>query len=105
MDILILGGAGQVGTELRAFSWPEGVRVHAPSRQSLDITDEATVVLAASPHAMIINPTAYPTSARRPANSRLSFQSMSEVFGLVPRPWQAALDDILDRLVGPVRSH
>ena len=26
MDILILGGAGQVGTELQAFPWPEGVR-------------------------------------------------------------------------------
>ena len=296
MDILILGGAGQVGTELRAFSWPEGVRVHAPSRQSLDITDEAALVAAldARAYAVVINsaaytavdkaesevaaawrlnalasavlaaetakrnvplvhvstdyvfdgasegfyapdaavnpqsvygaskaagdmavrtgnprhaivrtawvvsphrgnfvktmlrlagerdkltvvddqqgcptsaadlagalatialllaedeaaptgtfhyvnegattwcgfaraivagsaarggrsipvegiPTsAYPTPARRPANSRLSFQSMSEVFGLVPRPWQAALDDILDRLVGPVRSH
>ncbi|WP_375275672.1 dTDP-4-dehydrorhamnose reductase [Methylorubrum thiocyanatum] len=296
MDILILGGAGQVGTELQAFPWPEGVRVHAPDRQSLDITDEAAVAAAldARAYAAVINsaaytavdraesevaaawrlnalapailaaetskrtiplvhvstdyvfdgsgegfyapdapvnpksvygaskaagemavrsanprhvivrtawvvsphrgnfvktmlrlanerdrltvvddqygcptsaadlaatlatialrmagderaptgtfhsvndgattwcdfaraivagsarrggrsvavegiPTAaYPTPAKRPANSRLSTQSLSDAYGLAPRPWEAALDDILDRLVGPVRSH
>ncbi|GJE12828.1 MULTISPECIES: dTDP-4-dehydrorhamnose reductase [Methylobacterium] len=45
---------------------------------------------------------AYPTPARRPANSRLSTDSLTAAYGLAPRPWQAALDDILDRLVGPV---
>ena len=45
---------------------------------------------------------AYPTPARRPANSRLSTDSLTEAYGIAPRPWQAALDDILDRLVGPV---
>lgn len=45
---------------------------------------------------------AYPTPARRPANSRLSTDSLNEAYGIAPRPWQAALDDILDRLVGPV---
>lgn len=44
---------------------------------------------------------AYPTPARRPANSRLSAATLSAAYGIVPRPWQAALDDILDRLVGP----
>lgn len=47
---------------------------------------------------------AYPTPARRPANSRLSTDSLTAAYGLAPRPWQAALDDILDRLVGPVRE-
>jgi dTDP-4-dehydrorhamnose reductase len=45
---------------------------------------------------------AYPTPARRPANSRLSTASLSAAYGIVPRPWEAALDDILDRLVGPI---
>ena len=45
---------------------------------------------------------AYPTPARRPANSRLSTDSLTAAYGVAPRPWQAALDDILDRLVGPV---
>ncbi|WP_419952213.1 dTDP-4-dehydrorhamnose reductase [Methylobacterium sp.] len=44
---------------------------------------------------------AYPTPARRPANSELSTESLTKAYGLTPRPWQAALDDILDRLVGP----
>ncbi|MCJ2094758.1 dTDP-4-dehydrorhamnose reductase [Methylobacterium sp. J-072] len=47
---------------------------------------------------------AYPTPARRPANSRLSTDSLTAAYGIAPRPWQAALDDILDRLVGPVRE-
>ena len=39
MDVLVLGGAGQVGTELQALAWPDGVTVHAPGRAELDITD------------------------------------------------------------------
>ncbi|MFC6791467.1 dTDP-4-dehydrorhamnose reductase [Methylobacterium komagatae] len=46
MDILVLGGAGQVGTELQAHAWPDGVRVHAPTREALDITDPAAVASA-----------------------------------------------------------
>ncbi|GJE65055.1 hypothetical protein LNAOJCKE_2263 [Methylorubrum aminovorans] len=38
-------------------------------------------------------------------NSRLSTQSLTDAYGIAPRPWEQALDDILDRLVGPVRSH
>lgn len=61
MDILILGGAGQVGTELQAFPWPDGVRVHAPDRQNLDITDEGAVAAAldARIYAAVINTAAY----------------------------------------------
>lgn len=47
---------------------------------------------------------AYPTPARRPADSRLSTESLTRAYGIAPRPWEAALDDILDRLVGPIRG-
>ncbi len=47
---------------------------------------------------------AYPTPARRPSNSRLSTDSLNVAYGIAPRPWEAALDDILDRLVGPVTT-
>ena len=47
---------------------------------------------------------AYPTPAQRPSNSRLSTDSLREAYGILPRPWQDALDDILDRLAGPVRA-
>jgi dTDP-4-dehydrorhamnose reductase len=41
----------------------------------------------------------YKTPARRPANSALSTESLTRDFGIVPRPWQQALDDILDVLL------
>lgn len=61
MRVLVLGGAGQVGTELQALSWPDGVRVHAPSRADLDVTDAAAVAAAldARPYAAAINAAAY----------------------------------------------
>ncbi|GJE40354.1 dTDP-4-dehydrorhamnose reductase [Methylobacterium persicinum] len=61
MEILVLGGAGQVGTELQAHSWPEGVRVHAPPRDDLDITDPAAVAaaLAERHYSVVINTAAY----------------------------------------------
>lgn len=45
----------------------------------------------------------YPTPARRPANSLLSHDAIGASFGIVPRRWTAALDDILDELVGRVK--
>lgn len=46
-------------------------------------------------------PTAdYPTPATRPANSLLSHAALTRDHGIAPRPWQAALSDILDELIG-----
>ncbi|MDE0878817.1 MAG: dTDP-4-dehydrorhamnose reductase [Sphingomonas bacterium] len=42
----------------------------------------------------------YPTPARRPANSLLSHAALMRDYGITPRPWQAALSDILDELIG-----
>ncbi|NEU12809.1 dTDP-4-dehydrorhamnose reductase [Methylobacterium sp. BTF04] len=47
---------------------------------------------------------AYPTPARRPANSQLSTASLTQAYGLRPRPWEEALEDLLDRLVGPIHE-
>lgn len=43
----------------------------------------------------------YPTPARRPANSLLDHDAIRAAYGIEPRPWQAALGDILDELIGP----
>lgn len=43
----------------------------------------------------------YPTPARRPANSLLSTAALTAAYGIAPRPWQDALGDILDELIGP----
>lgn len=45
----------------------------------------------------------YPTPARRPINSLLSHDAIRDAYGIEPRSWQAALDDILDELIGPVK--
>ncbi len=45
-----------------------------------------------------------PDAGPAPVQSRLSTDSLREAYGILPRPWQDALDDILDRLAGPVRA-
>ncbi|WP_460451779.1 dTDP-4-dehydrorhamnose reductase [Alsobacter sp. SYSU BS001988] len=61
MRILILGGGGQVGLELQRCGWPEGVSLHAPGRDALDITDEASVerAIARGGYAAVVNAAAY----------------------------------------------
>ena len=45
----------------------------------------------------------YPTPARRPANSLLGHDAIRSAYSIEPRPWQDALSDILDELIGPER--
>lgn len=61
MDILVTGGAGQVGTELQALAWPEGVTIHALGRTELDLADPASVerVMASRAWAAVISSGAY----------------------------------------------
>ncbi|WEK40930.1 MAG: dTDP-4-dehydrorhamnose reductase [Candidatus Brevundimonas colombiensis] len=40
----------------------------------------------------------YPTPARRPANSRLSTAKLTADYGVQPRPWQAAVAEIITEL-------
>lgn len=43
----------------------------------------------------------YPTPAQRPANSRLATAKVERDFGIVPRPWQVAVAEVVESLVGP----
>ncbi len=43
---------------------------------------------------------AYPTPAKRPANSRLSGQKLLDFYGLKLDPWQTSLNRCLDQLIG-----
>lgn len=40
----------------------------------------------------------YPTRAKRPANSRLDCAKLKDAYGVVMRPWQAALSDCMDEI-------
>lgn len=42
----------------------------------------------------------YPTAATRPANCVLSTTDLTRDYGIVPRPWQLALSEILDVMPG-----
>jgi dTDP-4-dehydrorhamnose reductase len=42
----------------------------------------------------------YPTPARRPANSRLSTEMLQRTFGISPRPWQDAVGETVDMILG-----
>jgi dTDP-4-dehydrorhamnose reductase len=60
-DILITGGQGQVGIELAALAWPDGVTLHVPTRAELDLTspDSVRAYFAGKTFAAIVNPAAY----------------------------------------------
>lgn len=57
VHILVTGGGGQLGLELIAADWPEGVVVHAPGREALNLSDPASIraVFASRPFAAVIN--------------------------------------------------
>lgn len=60
-EILILGGSGQVGTELQRQTWPVGVRLRTPGRGELDLTDDSSVskMIASHPWGCVINAAAF----------------------------------------------
>jgi dTDP-4-dehydrorhamnose reductase len=41
----------------------------------------------------------FPTAARRPGNSRLSTAKLKRDFGVSPRPWQDAVDQVVDEIL------
>jgi len=52
----------------------------------------------ALPHVEAITTAEYPTAARRPANSVLDCSRIGAAFGIVPRPWRAALAEVIREL-------
>lgn len=61
VEILVTGGQGQVGIELAARDWPNGVRLSLPTRDELDIADPRSVraFVAGRSFAAVINCAAY----------------------------------------------
>jgi dTDP-4-dehydrorhamnose reductase len=61
MDLLLLGGTGQVGTELCTLPLPSGVRVVAPARHQLDLGCARQIAdwVSGRPWSAVINAAAY----------------------------------------------
>jgi dTDP-4-dehydrorhamnose reductase len=59
--ILVTGGNGQLGTELKRYAWPEGWAVAAIDIDELDLRDTAaiTAMVASQPWAAVISAGAY----------------------------------------------
>lgn len=74
-DILITGGAGQVGLELARQVWPDDIRLHFPTRAELDLGSVASVAqaFAACRFAAVINPAAYTAVDKAEEESAAAF--------------------------------
>ena len=61
MRLLLLGGSGQVGEELRPLPASKGIEVVAPTRSALDLRDPRAIarIIAAEPWSAVINAAAY----------------------------------------------
>src|SRR3990167_8723787 len=61
IQILVTGGAGQVGLELARAAWPDAVQLHLPTRDELELGDAAGVaaLFSTRPFAAVINAGAY----------------------------------------------
>ena len=57
-----------------------------------------------APKVQAITTAEYPTPARRPANSRLLTDKIARDFGISPRPWREAVEDVIGSLLGTTRQ-
>lgn len=71
----------------------------------------AEAIMAASaahggPHVPVvpIGSHEFPQKARRPANSRLDTGRLARDFGIIPRRWQAVVDEIVSELAAPQQA-
>ena len=69
---------------------------HGYARHVIEHARAAGAVLKVAADAIVPVPTsAFPTPARRPANSRLDTRKLQSSFGLVMPPWQSGVDRML----------
>lgn len=67
------------------------------------IFDIAAPELGRRPTVEAITTADYPTPARRPANSVLDCSKIARVYGIMQRPWEAALQEMLAKTLAPAR--
>lgn len=93
---------------LETPSWESGTLHFANSGNAswadfaIEIFRQSSARGGPSAEVVRISDSQFPTTARRPENSILSVEKYTKLIGSAPRPWQHALSDILDELIGPV---
>ena len=75
MRFLVLGGSGQLGTQLRALALPQGVQLLAPTRTAVDLGDPAAIrrLIAAEPWSVVIDAAGYTNVDRAESEEHLAF--------------------------------
>jgi dTDP-4-dehydrorhamnose reductase len=75
MRLLVLGGSGQLGTQLRTLALPQGVRLLAPTRTAVDLGDPAAIrrLIAAEPWSVVIDAAGYTNVDRAESEEQLAF--------------------------------
>jgi dTDP-4-dehydrorhamnose reductase len=75
MRVLVLGGSGQLGTQLRTLALPQGVQLLAPTRTAVDLGDPAAIrrLIAAEPWSVVIDAAGYTNVDRAESEEHLAF--------------------------------
>lgn len=79
-DILVTGGTGQIGSSVVRMAITSGLRVHAPTRSSLDLGDSSSIVnaLNGSDYRAVINCAAYTAVDRAESDVETAFRVNAE---------------------------
>jgi dTDP-4-dehydrorhamnose reductase len=77
MKLLVLGGDGQVGCELRRLTWPAGYRIAAFDRNDLDIAlrEQVVATMARERPDIVINAAAYTAVDRAESEPEIAWAS------------------------------
>src|ERR1700726_2382958 len=83
MRILVLGGSGQLGTQLRTLALPQSVQLLAPTRTAVDLGDPAAIrrLIAAEPWSAVIDAAGYTKVDRAESEEELAFAINAEAAG------------------------
>jgi dTDP-4-dehydrorhamnose reductase len=83
MRLLILGGTGQIGTELRTLALLQGVEFVAPTRSVVDLEDRAAIarVIAAEPWSAVVNAAGYTSVDRVESEESVAFAVNAKAAG------------------------
>lgn len=101
MRLLILGGSGQLGTELGTLKCPQGIELIAPTRASIDLLDSAEIrrSIAAEPWSVVINAAGYTNVERAESEEKLAFAiNADRMLGLGNRQARNSAHSHLNRL-------